>query len=559
MVKPDDEIDKLMREKDCDRETAWRLLQDRKEHIKNLNRLDNKINQKDKDIAEWKIQKEMDQMQQEGFYDEPEEYDKKQRKKDLLEKYEVFEIAYDKKGNAKRTGKINNIRLAKAIMDMGYNFKRIYDEKTGQDDIIYYENGFYHLGGEEIVKGETDELLDDFATDHRRTEALKHIKYKLSNRLNRNELEPDEKYINCKNGIYNIETDELIPHSPDFYFINKLPVNYVKDAECPNIIKFFSEVLYSDDIPLIEEIGGDILFRKKTQHVAFIFLGGGRNGKGVMINLYSAMLGTDNYSTRNLHEFISDRFAKGDLFGKMANFGSEVSASYIDDSTDLKQITGGESITGERKFKGTFPFIPHATMIFNANQLPPHKDKSFAFYQRWIIIPYPNSFARGDKGTKPNLLKELTTPEELSGLLNLWIKGLKRLMAKNDFSYVDNDEIPKYEKYAYPEYNYMETYMENIEGVSLTTDEVYNKYCSWAKENKFQIQTKTTFTRKLKSKFKNPQVETGTKKVKGKVKRCYKNLNWKFVDDVNNLDNYNLIKESVTLLQHSSTGGGNSG
>jgi len=31
MVKPDDEIDILMREKNCDRETAWKLLQDRKE------------------------------------------------------------------------------------------------------------------------------------------------------------------------------------------------------------------------------------------------------------------------------------------------------------------------------------------------------------------------------------------------------------------------------------------------------------------------------------------------------------------------------------------------
>ena len=470
-----------------------------------------------------------------------------EEKRLLLEEYEVFE----KNKKEERTGKINNIRLGKAIMSMGYHFKRIYDEKTGQDDIIYYDDGLYHLGGEEIVRGEGDELLGDFSTDHRRTESLKHIRYKLGNRLKRSELEPDVKYINCNNGIYNIETGELIPHSPEFYFINKLPINYKKDAKCPKINKFFSEVLYPEDIPLIEEIGGEILYRKRTQHVAFVFLGGGRNGKGVMINLFSAMLGTDNYSTRNLHEFIADRFAKGDLYAKMANFGSEVSAKCIDDSADLKSITGGEPVTGERKYKGTFPFVPYSTMIFNANQLPTHKDKSFAFYQRWIIIPFPNSFARGDIKTKPNLLKELTTDEELSGLLNLWIKGLKRLMKNNDFSYTDNDEIPKYEKYAYPEYVYIETFLENVTGIYLPTDEVYNNYKKWAKENKFQIQTKSSFTRKVKTKLRDPQVETKAKKVKGQNTRCYININWKLGNDGElrkdqKLDDYNSGEKSVT-------------
>lgn len=523
--------------------------------VDKLKKLDEQIEQKKDNHAERKIQKDMDIMEKDGFYENIEEYDKNVKRQDILEEYEVFE----KNDKGERTGKINNIRLAKAIMSMKYHFKRIYDDKTGQDDIIYYKDGYYHLGGEEIVRGLSDYLLGDFSTDHRRTEALKHIRYKLENRINRNKIEPDVKYINCNNGIYNIETGELIPHTPKFYFINKLPINYKKDAKCPKIKKFFTEVLYNDDIPLIEEIGGDILYREKIQHVAFVFLGGGRNGKGVMVNIFSAMLGVDNYATRNLHEFISDKFAKGDLYGKMANFGSEVSSKCIDDSAELKHITGGEPITGERKFKGTFPFTPYSTMIFNANQLPTHKDKSFAFYQRFVIIPYPHSFARGDPKTNPNLLKELTTEEELSGLLNLWIEGLKRLLKNNDFTYADNEEIPKYEKYAYPEYAYIETYLENVLDIYLPTDEVYDNYCKWAKENKFQIQTKSTFTRKMKTKLYNPRVETGAKRVHGISKRCYINVNWKIDQHGNEkrLDDYNLSEKSgklPTVEQEKKTG-----
>ena len=512
--------------------------------LEDSHKLDDEIKLKKENYAEYKIKKDIEQMEQMGFFDDIDGYDKEEKRQEILEEYEVF--TKDKKG--KRTGRINNIRLAKAVMSLGYHFKRIYDGKTGQDDIIYYKDGYYHLGGDQIVRGLADYLLGDYSTDHRRTEALKYIRYKLDNRISRSMLEPDEKYINCKNGIYDIETDKIRPHSPTFYFINKLPITYDPKAKCPKIEKFFTQVLYAEDIPLIEEIGGDILHRKKTQHVAFVFLGGGRNGKGVMVNLFSAMLGVDNYSTRNLHEFISDRFAKGDLHGKMANFGSEVSPKYMDDSSELKHITGGEPLTGERKFKGTFPFVPYSTMIFNANQLPGHKDYSFAFYQRWIIIPYPNSFARGDKKTNPKLLRELTTDEELSGLLNLWIKGLKRLMKNNDFSYTDNDEIPKYEQYAYPEYVYIETYLENVDGVSLPTDQVYDNYCKWAKENKYQIQTKSTFTRKIKAKFHNPNVETMAKKVHGVSKRCYININWKIDQNGNEkkLDDYDTRKKSVT-------------
>ena len=516
--------------------------------LKDLHKLDDEVKLKKEDYAEYKIKKDIEQMEKMGFFNDLDGYDKEEKRQEILEEHDVFEK--DKKG--KRTGKINNIRLAKAIMSMGYHFKRIYDGKTGQDDLIFYKDGYYHLGGDQIIRGLADYLLGDFSTDHRRTEALKHIRYKLDNRISRSMLEPDAKYINCKNGIYNIETEEIRPHSPTFYFINKLPINYDPKAKCPKIEKFFTQVLYAEDIPLIEEIGGDILHREKTQHVAFIFLGGGRNGKGVMVHLFSTMLGDDNYLTRNLYEFINDRFVKGDLHGKMANFGSEVSSKYIDDSADLLHITGGEPLTGERKFKGTFPFKPYSTMIFNANQLPPHKDKSFAFYQRFIIVPFPNSFARGDAGTNPNLLKELITETELSGLLNIWIKGLKRVRKNNDFTYTDNDEIPKYEQYAYPEYVYIETYLENVSDIYIPTDEVYGNYCKWAKQNKFQIQTKATFTRKIKTKFNNPKVETGAKRVHGSnPKRCYININWKIDQNGNEkkLDDYDTGEKSVTNSQ----------
>jgi len=53
--------------------------------------------------------------------------------------------------------------------------------------------------------------------------------------------------------------------------------------------------------------------------------------------------------------------------------------------------------------------------------------------RRWIFINFPNAFI-GKKADK-KLITKLTTPEELSGLFNLAVLGLKRLLQNEDFSY----------------------------------------------------------------------------------------------------------------------------
>jgi phage/plasmid-associated DNA primase len=54
-----------------------------------------------------------------------------------------------------------------------------------------------------------------------------------------------------------------------------------------------------------------------------------------------------------------------------------------------------------------------------------------AFYRRWIIFHFDKKFQKNKED--PRLIKQLTTPEELSGLLNLALIGLKQLIDEGGF------------------------------------------------------------------------------------------------------------------------------
>ena len=87
---------------------------------------------------------------------------------------------------------------------------------------------------------------------------------------------------------------------------------------------------------------------------------------------------------------------------------------------------------GERKFKDPFYFEPFAKHIWPANRLPNTPDDTDAFHRRWGHVEFGVSF-ENDERRDPQLLSKLTTPEELSGVLNWALQGLIRLLNNNKF------------------------------------------------------------------------------------------------------------------------------
>lgn len=252
--------------------------------------------------------------------------------------------------------------------------------------------------------------------------------------------EPPRDRVNCVNGIVDL-AGKIEPHSPDFLSPIQIPVAFDQTAECPAIERFMGEILATDLVELVWELAGYLTIPDQSLQMAFMFLGEGANGKSTLLNLLMTLIGKENVASVALHRLDEDRFATAELVGKLANVFADLDARALQASSIFKSITGGDSITAERKYAHPFTFSPYARLLFSANEPPPTPDTSDAFYRRWEIIPFERRFQVGKADRR--LIDRLTTPAELSGLLNHGLARLEDLQQRGAFRSSDSGEAAK--------------------------------------------------------------------------------------------------------------------
>lgn len=297
---------------------------------------------------------------------------------------------------------------------------------NGSEEVLVYDGGVYSEGGETYIKRLVEQNVDPcVVTRGLVSEVIGHIQ--RSTYVKHEEFYSETPYVVLQNGLLNTETGSVGPHDPDFHSMSKLPVKFDDGQSCPNFRKFLDEVLYPEDIPVVQEWLGYYLHRGYPAQMAMLYVGEGNNGKSTLIRVTQALLGRDSCSAASLQELELNRFSKADLFAKSANLFADLSDAALKSVGTFKMLTGGDPIRAEKKFQNSFLFVNHAKLTFSCNVVPEVYEDTEAFFRRWLIIQFPNSFG-GERADK-DLLKKLTTEGELSGILNFALEGLARLRA----------------------------------------------------------------------------------------------------------------------------------
>lgn len=239
--------------------------------------------------------------------------------------------------------------------------------------------------------------------------------------------------INFQNGILDLETMDVLDHAPEFGFRYVLPYAYDKTAECPRFSQFLDEVTLHDKQmrKVIEEYMGYCLSYDDPSwgEKAMILVGEGSNGKSVLLDVMKALAGKENYSSLTLSD-LHDPQNRYELDGKLFNLAEETPSKSLSDSSLFKNlVTGGETMV-KVVYKPPFKLKNMAKLLFACNELPWTKDVSFGMFRRLLIVPFNARFTQEtqDKGLRDKLR------DELPGIMNVAIAGLKRLKAQGNFS-----------------------------------------------------------------------------------------------------------------------------
>jgi putative DNA primase/helicase len=305
-----------------------------------------------------------------------------------------------------------------------------------------YCGGVYRRRAEEFVRARVKQLclemeLTEKWGSHLANEVVEFI------RVDAAELDerPNPRFVNVSNGRLHVldgadkpRVSKLEPHGPIHRTSVQLPVSFDPAAKCPAIEKFVSQVFPADAIDLAWEVPAWLMLSDCSIQKAVLLTGVGANGKSTWLNLLTAFLGKPNTSAVSLHKLEKDQFAAARLIGRLANICPDLPSEHLAGTSVFKAITGGDVMTAEYKFRGSFDFVPFCKLLFSANHPPRSADSSDAFFRRWLVVPFDQTFEPHEQIPRKKLDWGLTRPEELSGLLNKAIEALPRLTDQGGFS-----------------------------------------------------------------------------------------------------------------------------
>ena len=311
----------------------------------------------------------------------------------------------------------------------------------------------------------------------------------------------DAKYILFKNGVYDLEKTVLLPFDWDYIITNKIPHNFIEDAYCEVTDNTLNKLACNNKQirMLLEEVIGYCFYRRNELRKAFILIGDKANGKSTYLDMIGTLLGGENICALDLSE-LGDRFKTAELFGKLANIGDDIGDNFVPNPSVFKKVVSGDKLNAERKGKDPFDFNNYSKLLFSANDIPRIKDKSGAVISRLIIIPFNATFSSNDPDFDPYIKYKLRSEESMEYLIQIGLKGLKRVIKNQGFT-ISKDVQRELEEYEEKNNPILAFFKEEYKIANEATNVVYRHYLEFCKMNNFSAMSNIEFSKQVKKRL----------------------------------------------------------
>lgn len=333
------------------------------------------------------------------------------------------------------------------------------------------------------------------------------------------DLDSNLDLFNCKNGTYNLKTGEFYPHNPDDLLSKCSNVVYEPEARSELFESFLSNIMEGDreKIDYLQKIFGYALTAETSMECCWILYGAStRNGKSTLVETLAYMMGgKDGYAENTPPETLAQkknkdsRQASGDiarLDGCRFLNASEPPKRMLFDAALLKTLLGRDSVTARHLYQSEFEFVPHFKLFINTNYLPQIQDETLFTSGRIVVVPFERHFSAEEQDR--TLKDRLRTPENISGIFNWCLEGLRRFRQEGAIPPKSiQTAVEAYRKDSDKLGLFMEECLEPSE-TNVMGNAVYQRYSHWCSENGYACESKRSFFDELRRK--NLLAESGT-------------------------------------------------
>ena len=247
--------------------------------------------------------------------------------------------------------------------------------------------------------------------------------------------------LGVANGVVDLLTGLPILPEPDQYIRTVAPAPFTAGATCPLFERALLEIFDGDraKAAFVQRSLGYAMTGECSESYFNIWYGKhGRNAKEFILELVKAALG-DKLSglveaelllkSKNAHAANGATEALMALRGRRVAWASEIEEGRTLSTANMKQLSGGHSITGRHNFQGQVQWRRTHTLFFLTNFLPHVPSQELAEWDRIRVLTFPLSFIDDPDPNEPYQRKKDKTLDkrigaiELSGILNWLIAG----------------------------------------------------------------------------------------------------------------------------------------
>jgi putative DNA primase/helicase len=289
--------------------------------------------------------------------------------------------------------------------------------------------------------------------------------------------------VACTNGLLDVTTRKLLPHTPAYFNVVSVPFDYEPGAAAPQWTEFL-EKLWPEDpdsVDALQEFAGYLLSGETNLHKILLVIGPTRAGKGTIGRIFTMLLGADNVAGPTLAS-LATQFGLAPLIGKpLATISdARLSGNSTTVVERLLSISGEDALTIDRKYREPWTGQLPTRIMIMSNELPGFGDASGAIAHRFIVLVLTRSWLGKED-------KELTgkLAGELPGILNWSLDGLARLEASGRLTEPKSSEdaaIALLDQ-ASPMSAFVRDCCEIGLDFSVPVDDVYEAWKAWCEAN----------------------------------------------------------------------------